>query len=304
MAEEKKEVASSEKEVSDLKPEETPTEKETEFKIPKEYEGKSQEELVKQLQEKEKLIGKQGQELGERVKSLEDDVERYRRDEEDRQRMYEMHSQQPQNLGYDPYGRPIYPPSAQPEPKEPEPFDYERAGSEVRRIYADERQKEQQRAQVTSQRQSVEEGKYAYQQGRKAAFQEDTDLYKGIEREVEQRVYQTYAPYANMGISVKEFVGNPSIWKKVAQNIRLDREEYDYLVPKKGSPMKAVQTETPTSAKPTTSGIPGQYDLDTSDPDLQAFKAAVKEHGVAKSPEEVKEIIKKEQERLFKGERW
>jgi hypothetical protein len=267
------------------------TEPET-FEIPDELKGKSQEDLAKMVLETKKKLGEQGDNLGNKVKDLEAAIERNRQDAEDRQRAYDMYNQPQVNYGVDPYGRTL-----QPEPQTSRQFQYEDADSEVRRIIQEEDAKKQQQFQVGAVQQAQNEGKYAFQQGRQEAYRSNPDLFKGIEREVEQRVFQTYAPYAQKGVSVKEFVGNPDIWNKVAYNVHLDNQDFDRITPRKQPPVQATQTETPTPARTALTETRMTTEMDWNDPETQALL-----RGYGKTPEEAREIIEKEQERWLKGE--
>lgn len=299
MAKKEDEALSVKTETSDATETVDAPEDKPETQIPKEYEGKSQEELIQLLQEKEQFIGKQGQELGTKLKDLEEKFETYRRDKEDEARMARTY-QQPQNVGYDPYGQPIQPDKPE-SVNELERFNYERPITEFKKLYAEERKREQEQAKVAQRQQALQTGQISYQKGRNDAYRSNPDLYRGIEREVEKQIQDTYLPYANMGVPVDQYVSDPSIWRKVAQNIRLDREEFDHLVPKKPQPIKAVETETPTPAKPAFGDIPGQFDLDM-DEDMVRWNKAMEREGLDITPEKRKEILRAEQERLFRGE--
>jgi hypothetical protein len=267
------------------------------FTMPEELRDKSQEELAKMLQETKKKLGEQGKDFGERAKTLEDKIaglEAYRQQTEDERRMYEMYNQpQPQQPQY------------QPQPEDKPTFDYERPLASIE-SYLQQREKQQAtQNQAIVRQKTINEGKFAFQQGRTLAYRDDPELYRGIERDVEQRVYQTYAPFANQGVAVDKFVGDPSIWRKVAQNVRIEREEYDYLRPKKQPPIRPTPSDVPNPAQRQTQELPGQYELDTNSPDIVALEKAIRvEGGIEVSPEERKKILKAEQDRLFKGQRW
>jgi len=276
---------------SEAKPEEPET-----FEIPEDLREKSQEELAKMYVETRKKLGEQGKDWGEKARTLEDKIgalEAYRQQAEDERRLQEMY--QPPQAGYQP----------QPQPEDKPTFDYEHPFASVESYLQQRERRQAEQTQVTMRQRAINEGKYSYQQGRNFAYRDEPELYRGIEREVEQRVYQTYAPFANQGISVKEFVGDPAVWRKAAQNVRLDRGEYDQLRPSKAPPMRATQTEIPSSTKPATTELPGQFDLETTTPDMIAFDKAMADAGGLKvSPEERKKILKSEQDRMFSGERW
>lgn len=291
----KDEITPIEPGASDIMPEEEPKT----IEIPPELKEKSQEELARLLQETrkqfddtKKKLGEQGQDLGERLKTMEDRLEYYRRGEEDRQRLYDMYNQpatqSPQSQG----------------PQTPG-FNYEDPDGSITKILDARDRQRQEQMRVMARQAAVKEGSAAYRQGRDLAYRQEPELYRGIERDVEQRIYDTYSWLAEKGTSVKDYVGNPGIWKKAAQNIRLEREEYNHLIPRKSPPMSATSTETPQPAKMSSSELPGQFDLSVNDKDMQAFDRALElEAGVKMTPEERKKILKEEQERFARGERY
>lgn len=271
--------------VSEPKPDETPTG--TKPEVPKGYEGKSPEELVKILQDYETQIGKQSTELG----TLREDAERYRQDLEDQRRMAELYRQPQTSYGQDPYGQRIPPAQEIPQPKRQ--FNYEDPESEVVRIMEERDAKKQQQALKMSAQNAVNEGKYAYQQGRQVAYGQNPELFKGVEREVEQRIYNTYAPFAQMGTPVKEFVGDPKVWEKVAYNVHIDRGDFERIKPSKAPPVKPTRTETPQSARTPLAEVAMTTELDWNDPDTQKVLRDYSKYGINK--EEAKKIIEEEQ---------
>jgi len=275
---------------SDAEPKEPET-----FEIPEDLRGKTDEELAKMVLDTRKKLGEKGQETGEKLKSLEEELKaekEYRRQREDEARLAELYQQQPSYTGIDPYGQPIPQEPAKPRKQ----FNYEDPYGSMEEYLAEREKRQQQQAHVAARYNATEEGKLSFQEGRQKAFRLDPDLYKGIEREVEQRIFNAYAPLAQGGMSVKQYVGNPDVWRQTAANVRLQSGEFE-LVPKKTRPMKATPTETPTPARPMSDDVPGMYDLDTNDPKMQAWLQVMSKYKVGQTPDKRKEILRKQQER-------
>lgn len=285
MAEIKEEIATPlEEVVSETKPEEALKEVKPEA-IPKEYEGKTPEELIQVLKDKETELGRRSTEIG----TLRDDRDRYRQDAEDQRRTAELIVQQPQPqtpAGHDPYGRPLAPVT----PQEPRQFQYENADAEVRRIIQEEGTKNQRQVIQAAVKTAWEEGAKAFPVGRNAAIQKYPELLRGIEREVEDEVKNFYAPQAKQGIFVHQFVADPNTWKIAAENVRVRRGEYE-IAPRKGPPVKSTPTETPTSGRTPLSEVTNTTELDWNDPKVRQVMA---DSGMTK--EEVRKVIEEEQQ--------
>jgi hypothetical protein len=73
-------------------------------------------------------------------------------------------------------------------------------------------------------------------------------LYEGIEREVEQAVFQSLAPYANQGYDVSGALMDPKTWESAAAFTRIQKGQYDRLsfAPQ---PMSAQAGELPSQTR-------------------------------------------------------
>lgn len=281
MAETEKEIATPlEDVVSEPTPEETPPEVKPE--IPKEYEGKTPEELIQVLKDKETELGRRGTEIG----TLRDDATRLRQDMDDQRRTAELIAQQPQPqtaYGQSTYGQPV-------PTEEPKQFQYEQADAEVRRIVQEEGTKSRQQALQSAAKFAWDAGAKAFPVGRNAALQKYPDLMRGIEGEVETMIKDVYGQQARQGIPVDQVVSDPNTWKIAAENVRVKRGEYE-VTPRKAPPVRSTPTETPTSGRTPLSEVSNTTELDWGDPKVREMMAA---SGMTK--EEVRKVIEDEQE--------
>ena len=120
---------------------------------------------------------------------------------------------------------------------------------------------------------------------------QNSKLFEGIEREVEDGVYRAYM---NRTIGIHE-LRNPEAWTMTANLIHLREGNMDRLQPTNIKPVETPSTELPTPAKPGTTEKPFTG-LDYTDEGTQKM---VKQYGLTK--EEAEEIVKEEQERVAGG---
>ena len=248
----------------EVKPEEPP-----EPTIPKEYEGKTVEDLISMDQASQKELGKQSKEVGELRNSLEYEKQ-----------MRELAIQRKEA-------------GTQPIPAE-EPrvdWNYEKPVESVEQIINRTLDKRDGIRQQNDLKQVQAEAQSNYAEGRRLSMSQNSKLFEGIEREVEDGVYRAYM---NRTIGIHE-LRNPEAWTMTANLIHLREGNMDRLQPTSIKPVETPSTELPTPAKPGTTEKPFTG-LDYTDEGTQKM---VKQYGLTK--EEAEEIIKEEQERTPGG---
>ena len=135
----------------------------------------------------------------------------------------------------------------------------------------------------------------AFDRGRDS-MKNNPRLFDGIENEVAQRVAQSYiGPFKMFGMDVSGELQNPARWEQAAKYIRLERNEFDRLMPEKSPAVPATATETPSSVNPYRSDSP-PIELDTRDPEIQAFEAALEREyvdlGVDRGKRDIEKTVK------------
>jgi len=93
-----------------------------------------------------------------------------------------------------------------------------------------------------------------FMRGRSAAIQRNPELYEGIEKEVENAVWQGYRG----GIVSKWDLSNETAWEDTAWLIHKRNKNWDKLVPPKQPPVSPTQTDTPGGIRPPGVEPPGE----------------------------------------------
>jgi len=182
------------------------------------YAGKSQAELVDIIYEKEKMAGREGEtrgkvaQLEQALGNLQDYISRLEGTRQERQQ----------------------------EPTQDE-FDLTNPAKSVREIVARERQQIYQDFGRYRQKETYDEAVANFTAGRRSAMAGNKELFDGIENEVSNSLWE--AVKANPG--TRHSLRDPSIWEKAAQIVRLDRGEYDKIMPRKQSVMAPPKSELP-----------------------------------------------------------
>jgi len=256
---------------------------------PDKYEGKSTEELRDILTEQEKAMGK----LSEKVDQFKGDVDYWRTkaDATDRDRQLYGAGTQTSTL------QPNIPGTQQQGQSQ---FDWEKPAESVGSVVD---QRLAQRDQMYAQEQVgrvVDEAKVAFNVGYENAKRSNPRLFEGkdFEREVVDFMYNYYAPFASKGIPVAHYLNNPKTWVRVAQNKRLERNEYDRLQPEQIIPVSPTGTQIPNQAKPQS---PEEKPIDLS-PGAKQMVGWFKEKGYVKGEEEAAEMVREEREEKAKRE--
>ena len=246
---------------------------------PGKYDGKSVEELRVILTEQEKVQG----EMSGKIDKFKGDADYWRNKADAIDRERQMFAQDAVSRRNQPIDTP--------EPKAPA-FNWEKPIDSV-----DERidQRLGERDTAAGQQRVAEiqdDAKMAFGDGFKRAVRDNPRLFEGenFQRETIDFMYNYYNPYVQKGIAVSRYVGSPDVWKKVAQNKRLDRNEMDYLQPEKVSPVSPTDTNIPAGGK-----LVGAEDeavhLESGAKEMVDF---FKTRGYVKGEEEAAELVREE----------
>lgn len=187
------------------------------------YAGKSPADLVNILGEKEKQIGKLGDEVG-KYRSLESEVSALK------DYIYNLALQRE--------------PVKEPEVTKPA-FDYTNPDAYIESRVATIKGELIREYQAQEGRKAQAEAQIAFQSGKREAYQGNKELFDGIERDVEGFLWNQ----ARTGQIHPRLLGDKNTWVNIAQGIRLMRGETDLLIPKKTQPMRAADMETPGRVK-------------------------------------------------------
>ena len=189
------------------------------------FAGKSVDDLKAMLTESQKMVGKQGNEAIGEVRRLREEMESLK-----------------QVVTRPRFDEGIYQQAPPPPPKEDD-FDFADVPGSVKKMMAREFS---QREQMTSQQraaQDANDAKFNFESGRKAAYRENPELYKGIEGIVEGQLQNAWKVRA----ADKNMLADPEIWRKAALIIRDNRGELESVLTRKT--VRPTQTETPTSRR-------------------------------------------------------
>lgn len=195
-----------------------PTETQPTPPVPPKFEGKTPEELTSILQDRDKVIGRQGQELGQLREAVE--------------RLYAERSPE------------------RPQPGPPK-FNYEDPDKSIdekieARIAMERAQYQQARVVDVATRTTQ-----AFQDGVEI-MKQNPHLFAGIEDQVRQGIAQVYGPMAASGQDVSNYLRNPKVWKAAAIAVRADRGEFDDKFKAPGTKGMAFQpTDLPGQTRPT-----------------------------------------------------
>lgn len=254
-------------------PDKTPGDK------PDKYEGKSVEELRGFLADQEQHMGK----LTEKIEQFRGDMDYWRTKAEATDRDRQLYGQNMPQQGAQP---------TQPQQQDQSQFNWERPAESVGSVVD---QKLAQRDAVYAQDQVnrvVDEAKAAFNVGFDNARHTNPRLFEGkdFEREVGNFMMNYYAPFAQKGIPVAHYLSNPKVWIRTAQNMRLERNEYDRIQPEQIIPVSPTGTQIPDQAKPQS---PEEKPIDFS-PGAKQMVSWFKEKGYVEGEEEATEMVKEQ----------
>lgn len=254
-------------------PEQEPTDQPPKPTIPKEYEGKSVDELVKMVTDAQKELGEKAKEVGDLRNNLAYSDQ-----------LRELAMQRAREAGSQ---------STQQQQEPPVDWNFEKPVESVEQIV--ERKlaaRERMRQQYDLQR-IQEEAKSNYAEGRSLSMKRSPELYRGVEREVEDAVYEGYM----RGHAKIHDLRNPDAWDIVAKMIHLRDNRIDRLQSSRIKPVETVGGELPTPARPGTTEKPFTG-LDYTSKEVQKMM-----DGYGLTKEDAEQIVKEEQEAIARGEK-
>ena len=199
--------------------------------IPERFQGKTPEEIIKMYVEAEKEKDRLGTEVG-KLRGETDDVKNtasyYQNMAQDLQVRLEKGGAQPEG-------------QAQPDIR----FDYDNPLPSVEQVFEKKFKEYEGKRQKAEQERDYKDATVNYATGRNVALKGNPDLFQGIEKQVEQGVWQAYQG---------KWVGSQDLrdaktWENAARLIHMNNENYDRLVPPKVTPVSSTPTERPSTAK-------------------------------------------------------
>jgi len=246
---------------------------------PGKYDGKSEEELRKILTEQDKRFG----EMTTKIDEFKGNVDYWRNKADAIERERQVYAQAALNKQATPVERSV---------QEAPQFNWEKPVDSVAEVVEKKLGERDKTAQQRRIAEIQDEAKMAFQDGFKRAIRENPRLFEGdgFQDEVVNFMYNYYEPFTRTGTPVSRYVGNPDVWKKVAQNKRLDNNQFDYLQPEKISPVSPTQTNIPAGGK-----LVGSEDEPVHlEPGAKQMVDFFKTKGYVKGEEEAAELVRDE----------
>jgi len=241
--------------------------------IPDEYKGKSPTDLIKMVTDAQKELGSRAKHIGDLENNLAFSKQ-----------LRELELQRARESGS----------QAAQQPQEPKvDWNFEKPVESVEQIIDKRLNARERTAQQYNVQRVREEAQSNYAEGRRTSMKRNPALYEGIEREVEDAVYEGY----QRGHAKLHELRSPDAWDIVAKMIHLRDNRIDRLQPAAIQAVETVGGELPTPARPGTTEKPFTG-LDYTDEEVQKM---VKQYGLTK--EEAEEIVKGEQEAIARGEK-
>ena len=247
--------------VADIKKEQIP-----EPQLPDEFKGKSVAELAKEIEDSRKALlekERQVQDLSYKFEYL-DNLQRQRNQTREAEPSFQQR-----------------------EPEVQFDWDYDKPVDSVRKVVELERKKWEKEQTGKEQQRQAQEAIACYAEGKRTAFKQFSGLMAGIEKEVEQAVFESY----RAGIISPYMMRTIDPWVTAAQLIHLRNGQID-RIKSAIQPMKASSEELPTSGRSTVG--------ESSVPVLDFYDRETREimEKMGHSREEAEKIVKEEQERL------
>lgn len=235
--------------------------------VPDQWKGKTPDELVSILQEKDRFLGERNREIGD----LRTEVGTLRVMMENLAQQQEARTQPTPTM------------------EQPIEFDYQRPVDSVERIFEKKWQQREQDRQAQEQQRYVAQAQASFYEGKEAALRNNKRLYEGIEGEVEQMVFNAFKG----GLINDYSLRNPKTWERAAQLLCLEKgNEYT----------SRLTTPAPKAVTPTATEIPGAGEMVTE----ESFELNSELRDLAKelklTEKEAKENMAKEAEAMARGE--
>lgn len=209
------------------------------------YKDKSPDELRSMLRDAQKQIGKQANEVGE-VRRLKEEFEALRSELAQRQ--------------YQQFEQPRYVPA--PPKEEEEEFDFTSVPKSVEKIVERKLQQERQARQMEMARRDALDAQAAFEAGKKEAFKQNPELYRGLEKDLE---WQFFNGWKN-GTVDKRTLADPSNWEALAVVMRHQKGDLANVMSRKT--VTAPRMETPTSRRMAEAEDDDTFQLTREDRDL------------------------------------
>jgi hypothetical protein len=268
------------------------------------FKGKTSEELLEILEEKERELGQRSTDIGDlraRITSLETSQQTVGVEDRPSDDPYTFKPQSgpvvggPTPAGPGPSGVPGLPPGFDLSKVE---WDYEKPVESTAKVATALMAAQNFGQSIKEHNVNTARAKSAFDRGFKAAFSKNKKLMSGIEKRVKDDVYGFYNQFLQQGIPVDDVLITDEPWVKAAQNIRLGAGEYDKIVPDKPKPVAPTITEHPSGAYPAPGkGGKRNLKLDYNDDEVRKI---MKDYKITRK--EAEEIIAETQEAVEKGE--
>ena len=172
-------------------------------------------------------------------------------------------------------------------------WDYDKPVDSVKKVVEAERQKWEKELAERERQKQAQEAVTCYTEGRKQSFRQFPKLMEGVEKEVEQAVFESY----RRGIISPYDMRTTEPWFTAAQLIHLRNGNID-RIKSAIQPMRSSSEELPTSGSTFVAGESSEPALDYTDREtLEVMEQ------MGTSREEAEKIVREEQERVRKGKR-
>ena len=177
--------------------------------------------------------------------------------------------------------------------KEEIEFDIEKPMVSVRKVMAEERQKEKQEDQQVAYQRQFSQSQAAYNEGYQTM--KGNPLFEGIEKQVSDKMGSYYSQFVGIPNATPEvYLRDSKKWIQVAQGIRLEREEYDKVDPGHIEPVEARGGARPDESRRDRDEF--DTSLNMEDPETAAW---MKENKL--TIDDAQKIITAEAEETLKG---
>lgn len=209
--------------------------KKDDFVTPEKYEGKSQEDLLKILVDRDRTVGDQGT----RLKKVEDDLDFNKR-------MADLNRRDvPAPV------RDTEPPRQKDMP-EYKPDDFI-AFKDVEKLIGSAIHDDRKKSIVTSQEKLLNMVGIAHDEGLKTL--KGKKIAEGIEQEVSEAMFEHFRPWVEKGYDVSNYLRDGTQWEEAARGVRFRRKEYNYLTDE--GKKEAPKTDDIKPMAPVTGESPG-----------------------------------------------
>ena len=199
--------------------------------IPERFQGKKLEDVIAMYAEAEKEKDRLGTEVG-KLRGETDDVGNtasyYKNMAQDLQARLEKGGVQSEG-------------QTQPDIR----FDYDNPLPSVEQVFERKFKEYEGKRQKAEQERDYRDATVNYATGRNVALKGNPDLFRGIEKQVEQGVWNAYQGKWVLSPDLRD----SKTWENAARLIHINNEDYDRLVPPKVTPVSSTPTERPSTAK-------------------------------------------------------